>query len=153
MTTRTQAKNAREVFEMWRLEDSELATRLDGIRETLVSEANLNVACCSTVAHDLTQLRAYLVGHFKAEDELSDQLAGFYADSMPEIEAMRRQSERDHERLLNQLDELIANFKQSGPNFDSWTAALDTVEQFVDWLEQHEDQEAESVSALLPHAG
>ena len=150
MKIKTPAKDAREVFEMWRREDGELSARLDAIRCAMVSEASPDSSCCATVARRLQEFREYLVGHFSAEDELSDQLAGFYPKASPEIEAMKRQSARDHQRLLGQLDDLVGYLGQSKPQFESWQAAIEKVEWFVDLLEQHEDQEAESVSALMP---
>ncbi len=151
MKTTTPAKDAREVFEIWRREDGELSARLDAIRCFMVSEASPDSSCCANVARRLNEFREYLVNHFSAEDKLSDQLAGFYPKASPEIQAMKRQSTRDHQRLLGQLDELVGNLSQSKPHFDSWKAAIEKVEWFVDLLEQHEDQEAESVSALMPH--
>ncbi len=150
MTMKTPAKDAREVFEIWRREDCELSARLDAIRCFMVSEASPDASCCASVASRLKQFREYLVDHFGAENELSDQLAVFYPKASPEIEAMKRQSFRDHQRLLGQLDGLVADLDQSELHSGLWKTAIEKVEWFVDLLEQHEDQEAESVSALMP---
>jgi Hemerythrin HHE cation binding domain len=150
MNSKTPANSAHSIFEIWRREDGVLAARLDAIRKFMASESTWSDSNCSEVANSLSEFRDYLLSHFQAEDELTEQLATFYTESVPEIDAMKRQSDHDHQRLLGQLDELVESLGKPMPGFDCRANAIEKIEWFADLLEQHEDQEAENVRAFMP---
>ena len=52
--------------------------------------------------------------------------------------------------MLVRLDDLIERLNQSDPPFDSWQAATEEVEVFVEQLEQHEDHETDMIELLMP---
>jgi hypothetical protein len=141
-------KNTREVFRRWQSEDCELSRQLAEIRQWMLQVGERGTPRFGETGSRLSQLRSYLVLHFKREGELCDELEEMYKGRCPEVEAVRRQSTHDHQQLLSQLDDLIAELIALEPPFTSWQTAMDRVEWFADTLEQHEEQESESVAAL-----
>ncbi len=152
MKTPPPPANAREVFEIWREEDREIETLLNQIRDWMIFAGELGVPRYSETINRLAWLRSCLSKHFDREDELCDQLTDFYTSPCPEIDAMRRQASHDRTLLLERVDALILDLDALEPPFESWQAAIDEVGLFLDTVEQHEDQESESIRALLPLA-
>ncbi len=155
MTENDARKNTHEVFALWRKEDREIEFQLDDLRTWMQRLSEQHVVDQGSpryreTAARLKQFREYLLRHFDRENELSEQLCEVYGARCPEIESMRRQSARDHQQLLQQLNGLIEKLDMREPQFDSWHVVIEQVEWFVDAFEQHEDQESASISALLP---
>ena len=138
------------IYQRWQAEDRELEACIDEVRDWMQEVNQLGIPHFGETATRLRPLRARLVSHFAHEDEMVSQLAELYPPSSPEVDAVRRQSHRDHGQLLERLDDLIQRLEQTEPPFDSWQTAIDQVELFVDVLEQHEDQESESFEMLIP---
>lgn len=138
------------IFANWQKEDRGLESCVDQVRDWMREVAQLGIPHFGETATRLRPLRHRLVQHFAREDEMIEQLAQLYSSSSPEIEAVRRQSVHDHDQLLARLDNLINRLNELVPPFDSWQTAIDDVEMFVDLLEQHEEQESESVQMLMP---
>lgn len=139
-----------DFFQTWQTEDRALEVAVDEIRDWMHEVNQLGIPHFGETATRLAPLRNRLVNHFHREDEMIAGLAEQYPSTSPEIEAVRRQSGRDHHRLLCRLDDLIDRLAQIDPPFDSWQAAMDELEMFVDLLEQHEERESESIETLMP---
>jgi hypothetical protein len=139
-----------EFYQTWKAEDRALEAGIDEIRDWMHEVNQLGIPHFGETATRLGPLRDRLVAHFQREDEMISQLAELYPSSSPEIEAVRRQSSRDHHQLLVRLDDLTSRLGQIEPPFASWQAAIDELESFVDLLEQHEEQESESIEMLMP---
>ena len=137
-------------YENWRAEDRQLEVGIDGVRDWMQEVNQLGIPHFGETATRLLPLRRRLVTHFEREDRMIAQLAELYPSSSPEVQAVRRQSSHDHHQLLARLDDLIQRLGQTEPPFDSWQAAMDELESFVDLLEQHEEQEADSIGMLMP---
>ncbi len=137
------------LFGKWKNEDQELERYVDGVRSWMNEVSQLGIPRFGETANRLQQFRDRLTMHFDREDEIGTQLADHYADST-ELDAARRQAERDHRQLRNRLSDLISRLDALDPPFTSWESAMDEVESFVVALERHEDQEAESVELLMP---
>jgi len=147
-TKQTAKSSTHDLFQRWKFEDHELAARIDETRKWMQQVAERGTPRFGETGSQLTQLRSFLLMHFGREADLCNRLESLYKKPCPEIEAMRRQATNDHEQLLSQLDELIAKLNALEPPFDSWQAAIEQVESFADLLEQHEEQESESILAL-----
>ena len=78
------------------------------------------------------------------------KLAELYPASSPEVGAFKRQTSADHHTLLARLDDLHSRLKEIDPPFESWTAAMDEVDVFFEAMEQHERNESDRVSMLMP---
>ena len=139
-----------EIFKNWRAEDRDLESRLDEVRDWMREVSQLGIPHFGETATRLRPLREALVRHFQREDAMIAQLARSYPSPSPEINAVRSQSAYDHDLLLSRLDDLTQRLDEPEPPFTSWQLAMDEIELFVVALEQHEEQEAESIKFLMP---
>jgi molybdopterin converting factor small subunit len=139
-----------QLVEAWRVEDRELSTAIDGIRQWM-SEVNLmGIPHFGETASRLLPLQRFLENHFAREDALLDKLAKLYPSASPEVAAFRRQTQRDHESLLEALQDLHDRLSQTEPEFRSWTEAMDQVDVYFAQMEQHELQEFDRLCMLIP---
>ncbi len=138
------------LFGKWKNEDRELGRYLDAVRDWMHDVSQLGIPRFGETADRLEQLQDRLGIHFDREDEITEQLSDYYSSSSIELEAIRRQTRRDHQQLAERLEELIARLNELEPPFVSWESAIDEVELFVIVLEQHEDQHVESFETLIP---
>jgi hypothetical protein len=139
-----------QIFEKWLAEDREMEACLDEVRDWMREVSQLGIPHFGETAMRLRPLHDRLVHHFGREYEMIVQLAESHPPPSPEVDAVRRQSTSDHQQLLARLDDLIQRLNQTEPPFASWQAAMDEVEIFVNALEQHEEQESESIKILMP---
>ncbi len=151
MNTKQQNEIA-TIFRRWHAEDRELESSMDEVRDWMNEVSQLGIPHFGETATRLRPLRERLVTHFEREDKMVAELAELYPTQSPEVKAVQRQSSRDHDELLIRIDGLIARLEQPEPPFRSWQSAMNEVEMLVGVLEQHEDQEAESIEMLLPAA-
>ncbi len=142
--------SANEVFARWRIEDEELATQVDTIRQWMRELDQLGRQHFGETATRLRELRELMVTHFDREAEMIEKLGQDHYSDSPEVAAVRRQSDRDHQHLLNQIDQLIGRLDQLEPPYGSWQEAIDDLESLVSLLEQHEAREWDSIEMLLP---
>lgn len=146
----SQVKSVADVFKRWTSGDEMLRIAADELRTWTEEVAALGIPHFGEAAGKLVQFREFLRRHFDDEDTMSDQLEAQYGETSPEVAAVRRQADRDHDDLLGQLDSLIARLSETDPTFESWQAATDELGRFFDHLRSHEDREATSISALMP---
>ncbi len=139
-----------KIFAQWRSEDRGLEMRVDEVIDWMHAVSEKGIPHFGETAARLRPLRDRLVVHFKHEGEMIANLAQHYPTPSPEIEAVQRQARRDHEVLLERLDSLIGRLGNPVPPFESWQAAIAEVGAFLDELEQHEEQETESIQMLMP---
>ncbi len=144
-------KTLHSLFQQWKDEDQELERYIDDVRDWMADVSQLGIPRFGETANRLKSLLDRLTDHFDREDEIIAQLAELYAPDSVEVSAARRQASRDHRLLSDRLGDLVSRLDQLEPPFASWESAMDEVELFVVALEQHEDQEAESVEMLIPH--
>ena len=139
-----------QIFENWRTDDRDLSRSLEGIRDWMSEVNQLGIPHFGETASKLQPLRESLSTHFQREDTMLEKLAEFYPSTSPEVKAFRRQTSLDHQSLLSRLDDLHSRLKEIDPPFESWTAAMDEVDVFFDAMEQHELQESDRISMLMP---
>ena len=101
-------------------------------------------------AQELEELWHRLSNHFVQEQELGKQIALARAIPHPEADAMMRQSERDHTNIANRLKHLSDRMQDAESDIDAWKSCTQELQLILDVLEQHEEQEAESIGWLLP---
>ena len=141
------------LLERWEGEDRELESCLDQLRDWMHEVSLLGIPRFGEMATRLQPVREQLIQHFHSENELVDELAELYPAGSPEIAAIRRQADRDHEALLSRLDGLTARMNELEPSFDSWQDCMEQIELWVGALEQHEDQESDCVRMMIPGCG
>lgn len=142
--------SANEVFARWRIEDEELATQVDTIRQWMRELDQLGRQHFGETATRLRELRELMVTHFDRESEMVEKLGKIYRMDSPEVSAVRKQSARDHQNLLLRVDALIERLDRLEPPYNSWQEAIDDLESLVSLLEQHEANEWDSLEMLLP---
>ena len=149
MATKNNGSTA-EIFEQWKQEDRSVEKAADCVMDWMRQVEQFGKPHFGETASKLRPFRELLRKHFDREDRMLDELATYYDEDSAEIAAIRRQSARDHTRLLEDLDDFIQRLNLLNPPFDSWQAAMREFDLFFDRLEQHEDQESESMNALMP---
>lgn len=138
-----------QIFQQWQTEDRELVRRVDVLRDWMQEVNQLGIPHFGETASRLRMFCRWLTEYFEREDAMISQLAQAYPASSPEVEDVRRFSDLDHAQLLLRFEELIGRLEQTVPPFDSWEAAMEEVVILVETLEQHEENESESVRMLL----
>ena len=102
----------------------------------------------------LDRLSENLDAHFACEEQLIDELvAARSGNSTPEIEAVRRQSARDNlavQSRVRTVRELLCDPLRAR---HSWTEIKVELHLIADLLEQHEEQERNSIAWLRPRNG
>ena len=143
-------ESANEVFARWRAEDEALGKQVDTIRQWMRELDQLGRQHFGETATRLRFLRESLTEHFDREAQMILALGRLYSATSPEVAAIRRQADRDHNSLLKRADDLIERLDQLEPPFENWQQAIDEIEALVSLLEQHEANEWESIEMLLP---
>lgn len=146
----TKQQTLPEVYEQWCDEDRQLEISINEVRQWMQEVAKLGIPHFGEMATRLRPLETRLTTHFQREGEMIQQVAELYPRTSPEVGAIRRQATFDHAHLEDRLSDLIDRLDELDPTFASWQSAIDEVESFVDLLEQHEEQESESIRMLMP---
>jgi hypothetical protein len=141
-----------QIFEDWQLDHQKLAACIDEIRDWMAEVNQLGIPHFGETASRLQPLRTHLQSHFEREDRILKKLSDIYAPATPEVEAFTRQTNLDHHSLMMRLEDLYSRLKQIEPPFESWTAAMDEVDVFFEAMQQHELQESDRVSMLIPRS-
>ncbi|MEM9825642.1 MAG: hypothetical protein AAF958_03590, partial [Planctomycetota bacterium] len=97
----------RQLFETWKHRDNLLNRVTAEMTRWMYDVGQRGWPKFGETANRLKRFRGDLRAHFDQEDELSSQMLAFYDAPHPEIDAMRRQADRDHRNLLERLDDLI----------------------------------------------
>lgn len=139
-----------QLIERWRTENCEMESYLDGVREWMYEVSNFGWTRFGEAANRLARLHDRLVMHFAREDQIGQQLNELLNGDSDTLIAMCRKDKDDHRALVARLDNLIERLDQLEPPFVSWEVAMDEVEAFVASLEQHADEEADSIAMLKP---
>ncbi len=149
MATQTLALAA-QFLKRWFSEDRSLEKAASELQAWMRKVEQRGIPHFGETGTRLQPFRAMLVEHFDDEDKMLDELAKNYSKDSPEIAAMRRQSTRDHNCLLADLDDYCRRLNQLEPPFQSWQAAMEEFDLLICRLELHEDQESESLQAMMP---
>ena len=148
MSTDSDKLNA--LFARWKDEHHQIDARVAQLCQWLHGQEHIVTPPFMHAAQNLGELRDQLETHFVKEEQLGRLLADARGGLTAEIDSVCHKLDREHTVLLDRLGRLIHSMGTAEPEFDSWDAA--TRELFVDTLEQHEEQEAESVSWLAVNA-
>ncbi len=139
-----------QLFDQWKDEHRELDAYVRELTNWTNQESQLSVPRFLEAVTRLREFRDRLSAHFDKETELGNLLAKSRPGSSREIEGVRRQAAKDHSHLTKRLEALIGRMENAEAEFDSWSAAVYEFNLLIDVLEQHEEQEAESLGWLLP---
>ncbi len=149
MTT-VKRKTVSEIFTRWQSEDRAIETNANSLMDWMREVEKRGIPHFGETATKLRPFRDLLASHFNCEDGMLAELAIHYEKTSPEIAAIRRQAGRDHQHLLHDLDIFIEQLNRLEPPFESWQSAMREFDLFFGRLEQHEEQESESINTMMP---
>lgn len=139
-----------KIFEQWTTEDALIEDATDALLKWMREVQQQEFPKFRETAAKLTPYRTLLAQHFAREDEMLVELASHYSADSPEIAAIGRQSQHDHDNLLGDLDDFMQRLDHSDPPFATWQLAINEFDQFFCRLEIHEEQESDSMKCLMP---
>ncbi|MEO8272161.1 MAG: hemerythrin domain-containing protein [Aureliella sp.] len=140
------------LFARWKDEHRQIDARMEELCHWIHGQGNVVTPPFLRTAQKLGELRDQLETHFVKEEELGRLLADARGGLTAEIDGVCHKNDREHTFLLERLGQLIHSLGTAEPEFDSWEAITREFELFVDKLEQHEEQEAQSVGWLSVNA-
>lgn len=149
--------SARDLFRRWQAEVRELEGFVDGLRDLMQKMGEGSPYGFEGPLVGLLDLKSRLCDHFDREDRIIAALASTFDHPPTELEATLRQAKHDHRQLIERLDRFADRLRRWQPHSDvppdseARDHALAELELFVDLLEQHEDQENESIELLMPY--
>lgn len=139
-----------QLFEQWKSQHCELDHFSLELEEWVHLQTKQREAQFREGVDRLNALWQKLSQHFSQEQELGKRIAAAQGRPLPETEAMLRQSERDHNHIANRLKHLSDRMQDAETDMDAWKSCTQELQLILDVLEQHEEQEAESIGWLLP---
>lgn len=142
-----------ELFVEWQTEDRAMDSCIDELQAWMKEVNQLGIPHFGEAADRLTALRNRMIQHFEREDEIVKSLAIHFEESDPSLKALQEVASRDHQKILRRLDGLMQRLSQLEPPFESWVAAMQEIESFVNSLHRHEREESDSFSAMLSTNG
>ena len=140
------------VFEHWKAEHQVLDRYTSDLSEWIDRQSKMRTSQFRETVQKLTELDEKLRAHFAREEEIGEKIRSVHCDGTPEVEAAQRQTDKDHENILNRLKHLIDRMQEAETECDAWKKGVYELGLIIDVIEQHEEQESESVSCLLPPA-
>ncbi len=138
------------LYQHWKEEHQQLNQSIAELSEWLAVQTKLRTTQFLETVRKLSELNDQLQDHFTREEALSDQICEACCHPSPEAEAVRRQSDRDHNDISNRLKHLIDRMQDASAEQDAWKSSVHELGLILDLIEQHEEQESESVCCLLP---
>lgn len=97
--------------------------------------------------HELNQR---LAQHFVREGEICSRLYRLRGAASEETRATIRQTAKDHDQILCRLKQLADRMQEARSELDAWKNSMAELNLIIDLIEQHEEQEAESIQWLIP---
>ena len=138
------------LFEHWKAEHQVLDRFTSDLSEWIDRQSKLRSSQFRETVEKLTELNEQLRTHFSREQEIGEKMSSVHCDGSPEVEAVQRQTDRDHDNILNRLKHLIDRMQEAETESDAWKKGVYELGLIIDVIEQHEEQESESVNCLLP---
>ena len=148
---KTQDKpNVDLLFALWKVEHQELDRYTAELSEWIDGQSKLRTSQFSETVQKLADLNEKLQAHFGREEEIGKQILVAHSNGSPEADAANRQCDRDHVNILNRLKHLIDRMQEAEFECDAWKKGVYELGLIIDVIEQHEEQESENVTCLLP---
>ena len=138
------------LFADWKTQHQILDRFTTDLSEWIGRQSKLRTAQFRETVQKLSDLSFQLSTHFAKEEEIGKQLRALHRGNSPEAEAVRRQSERDHAQISSRLKHLIDRMQDAEAECDAWKKGVNELSLIIDVIEQHEEQESESVCCLIP---
>ena len=138
------------LFADWKSQHQILDRFATDLSEWIDRQSKLRTAQFRETVQKLSDLSSQLGTHFAKEEEIGKQLRALHCGNSPEAEAAQRQSEKDHAHISSRLKHLIDRMQDAEADVDAWKKGVNELSLIIDVIEQHEEQESESVCCLIP---
>lgn len=138
--------NTDRMIEDWAKEDRRLQGFSDDIRIWMESQ-KFDDMVLGEVVKRWNDYRQMVKQHFDGEDRLLESLHLRTKETQDIVDAVIRQSSRDHSQILTRIDKLIAGLSNSNLA-PAWEEVLLESNLLFDAVEQHEEQELDSLKVL-----
>ncbi|MCF7961816.1 MAG: hypothetical protein K9M08_13840 [Pirellula sp.] len=138
------------LFEQWKAEHCELDDYAMELASWIHQQSKQRNLQFREAVERLADLSARLASHFDREQEIGEKIVAAQRHLSPEAESLKRQADRDHSNIMKRLKHLSDRMQDAEAECDAWKAGMDELNLILDTLEQHEEQEAESVGWMLP---
>ena len=139
-----------KLFEDWKEEHQILDRFTTDLSEWIDRQSKMRLAQFRETVQKLSDLNSQLSTHFAKEEAIGKQLRALHCGNSAEAEAAQRQSERDHTHISSRLKHLIDRMQDAESECDAWKKGVYELSLIIDVIEQHEEQESESVCCLMP---
>ncbi len=150
-TMKTQDKPKVDLlFEHWKVEHGVLDRYTVELSEWIDRQTKLRTSQFRETVRKLVDLNEKLLAHFAREEEIGKQIRVAHGKGSPEVDAAKRQCDRDHVNILNRLKHLIDRMQDAESECDAWKKGVYELGLIIDVIVQHEEQESENVTCLLP---
>ncbi len=138
------------LFEDWKEQHQILDRFTTDLSEWIDRQTKLRMAQFRETVQKLSDLNSQLSAHFAKEELIGKQLLVLHCGNSPEAQAAQRQSEKDHAHISSRLKHLIDRLQDAESECDAWKKGVNELSLIIDVIEQHEEQESESVCCLMP---
>ena len=137
------------VFDQWTSEHQVIDRFTDNLSEWIAAQSKLRCLQFRQTVEKLGELNEQLQSHFEREEEICKHLKAIHHDCPLDVEAVQRQIDHDHSDISNRLKHLIDQMQEAELEMDGWKKGVHELGLIIDLIEQHDEQEAESVTCLL----
>ena len=144
--------NGNAVFDQWKSEHQEIDRYTASLSEWIAFQSKLRSKQFQETAKKLTELNGHLQLHFAREKQICHHLKTAHSECPMDAEAVQRQIDRDHAAISIRLKHLVDRMQEAEFELDSWKKGVHELGLIIDLIEQHDEQESESVNCLLPHS-
>jgi len=142
--------NIDQLFDQWKSEHAELDNYAMELARWIRDQTKRRDAQFREAVTRLNDLSSRLADHFAIEQTIGEKLIDAQGRPRPETESLHRQADRDHANIKVRLKHLSDRMLEAESECDAWKSSGVELNLILDMLEQHEEQEAESVGWLLP---
>jgi len=138
------------VFDQWTFEHQVIDRFTVNLTEWIAAQSKLRCLQLRQTVEKLRELKEQLQSHFEREEEICRHLKTAHRDCSLDAEAMQRQTDRDQSGISARLKHLIDRMQEAEFEMDSWKKGVQELGLIIDLIEQHDEQQSESISSLLP---
>ena len=139
-------------FDHWNTEHEAIDRYTANLSQWIASESKLRSLQFQETVKKLTELNEQLQAHFARERQLCQQMQDAHRDCPKDADAVQRQVGRDHTSITSRLKHVIDRMQDAEFEMDAWKKGVHELGLIIDLIEQHDEQESESVNCLLPSA-
>jgi predicted RNase H-like nuclease (RuvC/YqgF family) len=138
-----------DAFQQWKKEHQVIDKYTAELEVWIATQSKVRAQQFQQTVQKLNELNEQLQAHFTREDLICKNLDATHRDCPLDSDAVKRQIDRDHTNISNRLKQLIDRMQEAECEMDNWKTSVHELQLILDLVEQHDEQEFDSVSCLL----